>query len=77
MPKMIKDFPEQINLLCSEGTRTKLIAIAYFRGEGGQYAAPARDFIFQGITNFIENLSDKDRRVFNEILENTKISRFE
>lgn len=75
MPKLKKDFPEQINILTVAGTTENLVAIAYYRGNGGQYAAPARDFIDRGIRDFIESLSEKEKIRFNEILRNVKTVR--
>lgn len=75
MPKKTIDFPEQINILAPAGITEKLIAIAYYRGQAGAYAGPARDFLARGIDQFIEGLSDKDRKRFNEILANVRITR--
>ena len=50
-----------------------LIAISYFRGEAGRYAGTARDFIQRGIDEFLQGLNERERRRFNEILENVKI----
>lgn len=75
MPKKTTDFPEQINLLCPEDTTIMLVSIAYYRGDGGKYAGPARDFILTGIRNWIEALAPKDRKRFDEILANVKIMR--
>lgn len=74
MPKRTTDFPEQINILAPEGVTNMLIAISYFRGEAGRYAAPARDFIQRGIDEFVQSLNERERRRFNEILENVKIA---
>lgn len=75
MPKKSTDFPEQINILCPEDTTIQLIAIAYYRGDGGRYAGPARDFIATGIREWIEALAPKERKRFDEILANVKITR--
>lgn len=75
MPKKSTDFPEQINILCPEDTTIQLIAIAYYRGDGGRYAGPARDFIATGIREWIEALDAKSRKRFDEILANVKITR--
>ena len=75
MPKLTKDFPDQLNFLTPEGTLDMLIAIAYFRGEGGKYAGPARDFIIGGIRDFQSRLSDADKRRLKEVLANVKIAR--
>ena len=74
MPKRTTDFPEQINILAPEGVTNTLIAISYFRGEAGRYAGPARDFIQRGIDEFVQSLNERERRRFNEILENVKIA---
>lgn len=74
MPKRTTDFPEQINILTEAGVTEMLIAISYFRGEAGRYAGPARDFIRRGIDEFTGGLSDRDRRRFNEILENVRLT---
>lgn len=74
MPKRTTDFPEQINILAPEGVTNMLIAISYFRGEAGRYAGPARDFIQRGIDEFLQGLNERERRRFNEILENVKIA---
>lgn len=74
MPKRTTDFPEQINILAPEGVTDMLVAISYFRGEAGRYAGPARDFIQRGVDEFLQSLNERERRRFNEILENVKIA---
>ena len=75
MPKRTKDFPEQLNFLAGRGVTEQLLAVAYFRGEGGQYAGPARDFIATGLRLFLAGLDDKERKRFDEILSNVRITR--
>ena len=75
MPKLSTDFPEQINLLCPLDTQAQLIAIAYYRGEAGRYAGPARDFILSGIRDWVEALGPKERKRYEEILANVRIVR--
>ena len=75
MPKLQKDFPEQLNFLVGRGTTEQLLAVAYYRGEGGQYAGPARDFIARGVREFIGSLDEKERKRFDEVLENVRIMR--
>lgn len=70
MPKTKLVFVDQINFLTVAGTQTKLRAISYYRGGRGVFADAARDFIDAGIRNFIEGLSDKERKRFDEILDN-------
>jgi hypothetical protein len=73
MPKKRTDYPEQINILTVKGTTENLIAISYYRGDKGYYAGPAKDFIADGIKRFIESLTPKERKRFDEILENVRI----
>lgn len=73
MPKMQINYTDQINFLAPNGTMSLLRAISYYRGSRGFYADPARDFMDRGIREFVEGLSPKDRKRFDEILENVKI----
>lgn len=75
MPKKTIDFTDKFIVLCRPGTRDHLVAISYFRGEAGTYAGPARDMIARGIREFLERLTDADRKRFEEILQNVKIIR--
>jgi hypothetical protein len=77
MPKRTKDFPEQLNFLAGRGVTEQLLAVAYFRGEGATYAGPARDFVATGYRLFLASLDEKERKRFDEILANVKISRGE
>jgi hypothetical protein len=61
-------------LVPNDGTLETLRAIAYFRGESGEFAAPARDFLIQGIERFRAGLSDRDKARFAEILHNVKVT---
>ena len=74
MPKLQMVYTEQINFLTVPGTRALLIAIAFYRGEAGTYAAPARDFIDRGIREWIAGLDVKERKRFDEILDNVNIT---
>lgn len=75
MPKKTIDYTDKFIVLCPPGTTEALIAISYYRGEAGQYAGPIRDFVARGIREFVESLSDKDRRRYDEILANVRITR--
>lgn len=68
MPKKTKDFVVPINVLIrDDGTRQLLIAIAYFRGEGGSYAGPVRDALGEYTRKFMASLTPAERRRFDEI----------
>lgn len=73
MAKKSTDFPDQVNVMCPEDTLILLRSIGYFRGESGQFAGPARDFIVQGMKSFIESLSPKDRKRFDDIVANVRV----
>lgn len=76
MPKLTKDFTVPINILVRDDqTKEKLIAIAYYRGEGGSYAGPTRDALALYIQNFEGGLSPEERKRYESILENVMISR--
>lgn len=74
MPKMTKDFPEQINILAPEGTMVDLKSISYYQGTKGHYADPARDLIREGITRWIESLTPTERKRFESIRETVRAS---
>lgn len=74
MPKTKLVFVDQINFLTVAGTQTKLRAISYYLGGRGVFADAARNFIDSGVRNFIEGLSDKERKRFDEILANLTIA---
>lgn len=75
MPKLKIDFSIPINVLIrDDGTRALLIAIAYYRGEGGSYAGPVRDALGAYTRDFVASLSPADRKRFDQILETVKTS---
>lgn len=74
MPKTVLNFNEQINFLASSGTLDQLIAISYYRGETGKYAGPVRDFVAKGIREWVGSLSPAERKRYEEILANVKVT---
>lgn len=75
MPKKTIDFNIPINVLIrDDGTRALLIAIAYFRGEGGSYAGPVRDALGAYTRTFVASLSPTDKRRFDDILASVKVT---
>lgn len=75
MPKKIIDFSIPINVLIrDDGTRALLIAIAYYRGEGGSYAGPVRDALGAYTRDFVKALAPSEKKRFDEILETVKTS---
>jgi len=74
MPKMKISYPDHVNFLAGPDTVMRLTAIAYFRGQRGRYAEPLRDFVEAGIREFIAGLKPAERRQYEEILENLRIT---
>ena len=73
MPKLHADYTVPLNILLGQdGTKEILIAVAYYRGQGGRFAGPARDFLRDGCERFAAGLSPKERARFDEILANVK-----
>lgn len=68
MPKKVKDYPEQINILAREGMKIQLKAIGYYRGEGGHEGPVVRDFLERGVRKFMQSLTPTERKKFNSIL---------
>ena len=75
MPKLTVDFSVPVNVLIrDDGTKEMLLAIAFFRGEGGAFAGPVRDALTAYCYDFQANLPEKDRKRFGEILESVKVT---
>lgn len=76
MPKLTTDFSISINVLIrDDGTKEKLIAIAYLRGEGSSYAGPVRDALARYVSEFVGGLSPADRARFDEILSSVRTAK--
>jgi len=75
MPKTTLIFKVPCNILLSDdGTMDMLIAISYYRGEGGAYAGPARDAMGRFVREYRAGLSERERKTFDGILETVKAS---
>lgn len=72
MPKMHKDFPDQLSLSVTKEMKQNLIAIGYQLGTGGGYASATRNLLKAGIESYVENLDQKKRADFDMILNNVK-----
>lgn len=76
MPKLTTDFSISINVLIrDDGTKERLIAIAYLRGEGASFAGPVRDALSRYVSGFVEGLSPADRKRFDEILSTVRTAK--
>lgn len=72
MPKKFKMFNVNCNVKMVGEMVIMLQAIGYYRGNGGEYADPVRDFCQAGVDSFLANLTPAERRRFDEILENVR-----
>ena len=75
MPKISKDFPDQLSISSPLGLREQLVAIAYMQGAGGEYATPARNFLSRSVSEYIAGLGPLDRARYEKILANVKVIR--
>lgn len=73
MPKTSKDFTATLNFGVDLDTKQHLTAIGYFTQAKGEYASPARNFLKRSIKDWYRNLSERDRKDFDEILANVRI----
>lgn len=69
MPKLGKYFNIQITFSARDELREKLIALAYLRGDEGEYAPMARDLMTEAVERFIGDLDPQEKREFKEILK--------
>lgn len=73
MPKKIIVFDVPVNVKMERRMIEYLQAVGYWRGNGGQYADPVREFCQEGIDRFLAGLSPADKRRFDEILESVRV----
>lgn len=71
--KQYANYPDRLEAFCPEGTRAKVVAIAYHMGARGEYSTPVRNFIARGIRDYIAGLRGNDLKDFEEILGNVQI----
>lgn len=72
MPKLGKFFNIQLVFSARDELKQKLIALAYLRGDEGQYAPIARDIMTEAVERFIQELDPQEQKEFREILETVK-----
>lgn len=72
MPKKGRDFPSNLNFNCATELRQALVALSYLRGDGGSFAAPARDILTEGVAKTIAAMDERRRRDYQEILQNVQ-----
>jgi len=73
MTKQSRPFQDRIDISAPADMRVKLVAIAYHMGAAGTYATPARNFIAEGISRYIDKLEGRQKKDFEEILSNVKL----
>lgn len=72
MPKLGKYFNIQITFSAKDELREKLIALAYLRGDEGEYAPIARDIMTEAVERFINDLDPQEQKELKEILKSVK-----
>jgi uncharacterized protein with von Willebrand factor type A (vWA) domain len=69
----VRHFDNQLIILASREMRIKLVAIAYQQGQKGMYSRPSKTFIQDGIKNYLDGLTPKQKEEFQEILSNVNL----
>lgn len=73
MPKRPSDYPDRVEAFCPPETLIYLQAIAYHMGARGQVSTPVRNFVMKGVREYVDGLSGKSKKDFEEILGNVKV----
>ena len=70
MPKFQPDFEKRIDVWVTAEMRLQLVAISYHMGGKGKYAKSARPLLSIGIESYLENMTAKARKEYEQILKN-------
>lgn len=74
MPKNSRDFPCTINLGVSLEMKQALVAAGYYNGEGGEISSRARNYIKRAHDTWLFSLTPAERKEYDQILANVKIT---
>jgi len=74
MPKKNADYPARLDLFVRPNTRLEVIAIAYQMGHKGKYAKACRPLLESAIKAYVDNLSPREKKDFDTILDNVMIA---
>jgi hypothetical protein len=74
LPKLAKDFDTTLNFGVELELKQNLVAMGYLTQRKGEYASPARNLLWQAFKRWREGLSERDRKDFDKILANVKIT---
>jgi hypothetical protein len=72
MPKLHRDFPDQLSVGVTLEMRQKLVAIGYAQGSGGEYAGAVRNLLADALDRYVSGLDARRRADFDSILLNVK-----
>jgi len=72
MPKHGKFYHRQITFSARSDLRDSLIALAYFRGQRGEYSSVVRDLLTESLKQKIHEMSASEKAQYKEILESVK-----
>lgn len=74
MPKLSKDFDTTLNFGVELELKQNLVAAGYLLHRKGEYAGPARSMLWGAYKAWLGGLSPRDRKDFDEILTNVRLS---
>lgn len=74
MPKLSKDFDTTLNFGVELELKQALVAVGYLQQRKGEYASAARNFLWIQYRRWLEGLSERERRDFESILANVRIT---
>lgn len=74
MPKKNADYPARLDLFVRPETRREVISIAYHMGHKGVYAKSGRLLLEKAILDYVEGLSQREKREYDAIMQNVMIA---
>lgn len=70
---MTKKFDTYLQVFVTHDVRLRLVAIAYLTGNKGMFSRPVKTFIEEGINRYLETLTPKQKKEYDEILANVMV----
>lgn len=74
MPKIGRDFETTLNFGVELELKQNLVAAGYLTAHKGEYASASRNFLWREFRRWLSTLSEQERRDFEEILKNVKLT---
>lgn len=73
-PKLSKDFDTTLNFGVEIELKQVLVAMGFLQQRKGEYAGAARNLLWGAYKAWLSSLSARDRKDFDEILANVKLT---